>query len=191
MNKDNFLINQLTIEHLELKKNDQVLEIGMGNGFFVKDIFKAYPSFHYTGCDVSETMVLEAARLNEPLIRNGSANFVLSTAESLPFQMATFDKVFSVHTIYFWETPSRVLAEIHRVLKPGGELTIVIRPKSFMEEYPYTEFGFSLFDSTSLVGLLNDHNFLISKVVEKEEYTKVMNGVNVSVQALLVSGMKS
>ena len=190
MNNDNFLINQNTIEHLDLKNNNKILEIGMGNGFFVKDIFKINNSIRYTGCDCSETMVNEAIKMNDIFIKNGQANFVLSDVETLPFCNVTFDKVLSVHTIYFWNNPTKILSEIHRVLKPNGEITIAIRPKSLMEKYPYTQFGFTLYDRYSLVSLLNDNNFEVSKIIEKEEYKKEINCVNVSVETLLVSGIK-
>jgi ubiquinone/menaquinone biosynthesis C-methylase UbiE len=150
MNKDNFLINQNTIENLDLENNNYILEIGMGNGFFVKDIFKKNSSVNYVGCDFSEAMVKKAINLNEIFVKNRQAFFVLSNAESLPFPNLTFDKVFSVHTIYFWNKPSMILSEIHRVLKINGELIIAIRPKSIMEQYPYTQFGFSLYERYSV-----------------------------------------
>lgn len=190
MNKDNFLINQNTIEHLDLENNNKILEIGMGNGFFVKDIFKINSSVNYIGCDFSETMVNEAINLNESFVKNGQADFVLSNAEYLPFPNLTFDKVFSVHTIYFWNKPSIIFSEIHRVLKTNGELIIAIRPKSIMEQYPYTQFGFSLYDRYSLASLLSDNNFEVIKIVEKEEYKKEVKGVNISVETLLITGAK-
>ena len=38
MNKGNRLMNLEAIKHLGISENDNILEIGMGNGFFVKDI---------------------------------------------------------------------------------------------------------------------------------------------------------
>lgn len=38
MNKGNLQMNLCTIENLVLNKNNRLLEIGMGNGFFVKNI---------------------------------------------------------------------------------------------------------------------------------------------------------
>jgi ubiquinone/menaquinone biosynthesis C-methylase UbiE len=190
MNKDNFLINRLTIEHLDLSDNESILEIGMGNGFFVKHLFETKGSIHYTGCDFSETMVHEATKLNAVFVDNGLAEFVMSNAEALPFRNETFDKVFSVHTIYFWDNPTLVLNEIHRVLKTCGELTIAVRPKAFMEQYSYTEFGFSLYDRNGLVCLLSDNGFEVTKVIEKEEYFKSVNGDKLPVLALLVSAIR-
>ena len=41
MNKGNEVINKWTNDVLELQPNDNVLEIGMGNGYFVKDVLQA------------------------------------------------------------------------------------------------------------------------------------------------------
>src|SRR6476619_7183860 len=55
MNKGNRLMN---------------LEIGIGNGFFVKDIIASAKDVRYTGCDFSETMIKEAKDLNNALSAN-------------------------------------------------------------------------------------------------------------------------
>ena len=51
MNKGNRLMNLETIRQLEIAENDNILEIGMGNGYFVKDIITAATNVTYTGCD--------------------------------------------------------------------------------------------------------------------------------------------
>src|SRR5262249_33821028 len=42
-------------------------------------------------------------------------------AESLPFDGARFDLVYSWGVIHHSARPERIVAEIHRVLKPGGQ----------------------------------------------------------------------
>ena len=51
MNKRNKLMNLATIDQLEIQPNDKILEIGMGNGFFVKYILKKDETVRYIGCD--------------------------------------------------------------------------------------------------------------------------------------------
>ena len=53
MNKGNRLMNLESIRQLNVTDNDNILEIGMGNGFFVKDILSLADNVHYTGCDFS------------------------------------------------------------------------------------------------------------------------------------------
>src|SRR6476619_6857067 len=99
MNKGNRLMNLETIKQLEITDNDDILEIGMGNGFFVKDIIASAKDVKYTGCDFSETMIKESKDLYNALSEN--ARFILSDASLLPFTYSSFYKVFTVNTIYF------------------------------------------------------------------------------------------
>src|SRR5262245_54523678 len=71
MNKGNKLMNIATIEQLEIKPDDNILEIGMGNGFFIKNILKENEAVHYIGCDHSEQMVAEAFNCNNEFVIKG------------------------------------------------------------------------------------------------------------------------
>jgi SAM-dependent methyltransferase len=64
---------------------------------------------------------------------------VLGCSDDLPFSDAAFDKALAVHTIYFWPSPERDLAEILRVLVPDGKLVLGFRPgddPGFAQGYP-------------------------------------------------------
>lgn len=75
MNEGNLHINLNTFEALNLAEDDNILEIGMGNGFFVKNILSAHNSIKYTGCDYSEIMIDEARKQNTNFIASGKAEF--------------------------------------------------------------------------------------------------------------------
>jgi ubiquinone/menaquinone biosynthesis C-methylase UbiE len=190
MSKDNLSINLNAIEALKVAPNDNILEIGMGNGFFVKDILNHDSSVKYTGCDHSKIMVEEAIRQNNQFVRSGQANFIKASVEKLPFDSNIFDKVFSVHSIYFWNTQELALSEIHRVLKPNGSITLAVRPKSIMEHYAYVKFGFKIFSKDDLTKLLSDSNFREIGSFEKEEYKKEINGEEVKVNTLIINAIK-
>lgn len=55
---------------------------------------------------------------------NRGISAVQGIAEALPFANASFDYVLSVTTICFVDDPRTMMAEAHRVLKPGGDLVI-------------------------------------------------------------------
>ena len=47
MNKGNLHINLFTLDALNLNGEENILEIGMGNGFFVKNLLNKYPKIKY------------------------------------------------------------------------------------------------------------------------------------------------
>lgn len=187
MNSSNALMNQWSIEQLQVSPMDNILEIGMGNGLFARDILVNDPSVRYSGCDYSETMVIEACALNKQYIENGQARFIHATADKLPFGNHTFDKVFTVNTIYFWSRPAEELEEIHRVLKPGGLLIIAIRPASVMKKYPFVPYGFRLYEESDIRILLMENKFRVTEVLEKEEPEQEIGGESIQAATLIIS----
>ena len=81
------------------------------------------------GIDFSKTMLAAAMRRNAAAVRDGRVDLRLGDAADLPFAPGRFDKVFSIHSIYFWRQPVEVLKNVLRVLKPGGMLVLTILPK--------------------------------------------------------------
>ena len=80
MNKGNALMNLVAIEQLEINTNDNILEIGMGNGFFVRHILANDNNVQYDGCDFSDLMVEEAIIRNEDYVGKGQARFTWADA---------------------------------------------------------------------------------------------------------------
>jgi ubiquinone/menaquinone biosynthesis C-methylase UbiE len=168
MNDGNAAMNRDVIRVLNAAKDDKILEIGMGNGFFIGDIVSIDPSIQYTGLDYSETMVTEAKKLNQKWIDAGQVKFIHGNIENIPGPADQYNKIFTVNTIYFWENEIKVLEELKRVLKPGGLLIIAIRPRRLTKDYPFTKFGFRLYEKEDLVALLATAGFSI-QVFEHEE----------------------
>ena len=190
MNKGNHLMNISAIGNLAPQAHDTILEIGMGNGFFVKDILSIDPSIHYAGCDFSEAMIEAATQLNQDAVNNGQASFHLASADSLPFEQATFNKVFTANTIYFWENPPLILNEIKRVLKPQGQLLIAFRPKWAMEQYPFTQYGFTMYAMEELITLLSDNGFVVNKAFEEQEPDQEINGETITAAYAIINAEK-
>ncbi len=190
MNEGNLHINLNTIAALNLETNDNLLEIGMGNGFFVKNILSTNHSIKYTGCDFSEIMVDEAIKQNENFILNGQAQFYNRDANDLSFEKETFNKVFTINTIYFWDNPQIVLAEIWRVLKPKGKIIISLRPKFIMELYPFVKYGFKTFSKDDLAELISKNNFKVVDILEKNEPEIELNGELLKAATLIITAEK-
>lgn len=190
MNTGNERMNLWTIEQLKVLPEDNILEIGMGNGAFVKNILKQYNSVKYIGCDYSELMVEEATKLNKQFVENGQAQFNLSSAENLPFNEETFNKLFTINTIYFWEDAVKVLFEFHRVLKPKGILIITLSPKHILENIPVSKYGFNTHTKDEVSYLLTNNNFIITDVIERKEPDFEMEDLKVKNATVIVCAEK-
>ncbi len=105
-------------------------------------------------------MVEEARRRNAAAIRAGRVEIKQGDASALPYPDASFDRAFSIHSIYFWPRPADCLKELRRALKPGGLLAITIQPKDKWSEMQQRETDLrTLYISTDLVRMLSDAGF--------------------------------
>ncbi|MFC2165938.1 class I SAM-dependent methyltransferase [Acidobacteriota bacterium] len=109
----------------------RVLEIGCGLGTDGVQ-FSKYGAL-YTGIDLTAEAVM-LARQNFTL-RGISAKFCQADAEALPFPKEIFDHVFSHGVIHHTPRPEKIVAEIYRVLKPGGTITVMLYNKNSINYY--------------------------------------------------------
>lgn len=131
--------NRIALERLELEPADRLLEVGFGHGRTLAAAAGLVTKGRLAGVDPSEVMLDIARKRNDGLRRAGRLELVRGTSERLPFADGDFNKLLSVHTIYFWPQPARDLAELHRVLEPGGRLVIGFRPSedpAFARDFP-------------------------------------------------------
>lgn len=108
------------VAHINARGGD-VLEVGVGTGLSLD----AYdPALRVTGIDYSEDMLRKArARVAELGLRHVVALRQMD-ARSLDFPDASFDTVAAMHVLSVVPDPARVMAEIARVLRPGGQVVI-------------------------------------------------------------------
>jgi ubiquinone/menaquinone biosynthesis C-methylase UbiE len=191
MNEGNKLMNLAAITSLNIASHDTIMEIGMGNGYFVKDILATDETVLYDGCDFADTMVAEAIALNNEYVLNKQARFTLANADVLPYDNASFNKVFTVNTIYFWDDAVQVLTEIKRVLQSKGLFIIALRPKSIMDHFPFTKHNFNTFDKTDCIDLLTQNGFEVSEVIEQNEPDLDFFGENLKNEFMVISAIKS
>jgi ubiquinone/menaquinone biosynthesis C-methylase UbiE len=149
-------------QRLMLRPGHRVLEVGFGNGHLVPALLALADDVSYVGLDRAETMVAEATSFNAEFVADGRASFRLGSAEAIPYDTASFDRAFAVNVIYFWPDPIKALAEMRRVLRPGG-LSIVASAISMPGETPppfaRPEFGFHRRDRDTLLALHHQAGF--------------------------------
>ncbi len=168
MNLHNAIINRWSFKILAPQPGDRVLEIGMSNGFFIRELFEM-ADITYTGCDHSLAMVQEATRLNEELVTEKKVTLIKAIAAKMPFQSGSFDKVVTVNTMFFWPAPAEELAEIYRVLVPGGTFVLSMCSQETMRTFPYEEHGLVTYSKEETTRLLVDAGFTILKMYEEPE----------------------
>ena len=105
---------------LGLVRAGDVLDAGSGDGTLAALVLPRAKSV--TLLDRSERMIDAArARLGE----SPNARFVVGELEAMPLPDTSFDAVMLFNVLTCAEEPERALAEAHRVLRPGGDVTIV------------------------------------------------------------------
>ncbi len=115
------------IPFAELQGKD-VLEIGCGTGVHARLLAQA--GARLTAVDLTPTAIELTRRRLE--LANLDADVREADAESLPFPDASFDVVWSWGVIHHSEHTDRVVAEIARVLRPGGRLALMVYHRSSM-----------------------------------------------------------
>lgn len=168
MNTGNQAMISATLELLQLPANANVLELGPGNAQHLPSLLEQYPISNYQGLEISQTMCDQATAMHKDAAHS-KVRFSCYDGIHIPFEKETFDGVFTINTIYFWEQPQVLLSEIERVLKPGGRLFITFAQASFMQQLPFVQYGFTLYDTEKIAALLTPTNFSIEEEWHKND----------------------
>ncbi len=144
-----------------LNGNERVLDVGCGRGLLLIEAAKRLKTGHAVGLDIWNAEDLsgngpEATHAN--LRAEGVADraeLVDGNAMAMPFPDASFEVIVSslcLHNLYQAEDRAKALAEIVRVLKPGGR--VLIQDFRHTGDYTTTLEGFGLHATRSLVNPL-------------------------------------
>lgn len=105
-----------------LSPGARVLEVAPGPGYFAIELAKL-GHFQITGLDISNTFV-EIARRNARE-QNVTVDFQQGNASQMGFADASFDLIVCRAAFKNFSEPVRALAEMRRVLRPGGQALII------------------------------------------------------------------
>jgi len=108
-----------TLERIDWADARDVLDVGCGSGALLERVARGRPVARLAGLDLSPGMLATARRRlgRRPGLAAGSAF-------RLPFRPGAFDLAVSTSALHHWSDPAAALAEMGRVLRPGGQIAI-------------------------------------------------------------------
>lgn len=123
MNESHESLAQWGVSHLDISKDDVILDIGCGGGVNVERFLSMTENKVY-GLDYSEIAVEKSTKLNQDAIDEGRCEVIQGSVSELPFEDKTFDIVTGFETVYFWPDFVNDCKEVRRVLKDDGIMFI-------------------------------------------------------------------
>lgn len=126
---DTAAVNRRAVERLAPQPGEHVLELGCGHGRTLRHVAERVGDGFVAGVDPSQVMLAVARGHLRREIAAGRARVDAGDAAHIPHADASFDKAFSVHTLYFWPRLDDGLRELRRVLRPGGALLLAFRER--------------------------------------------------------------
>jgi SAM-dependent methyltransferase len=152
-------------------KGKPVLEIGFGTGWLLNELVRAGAQVH--GIDLS--------RSHEALcryrFRDQNVKLQIASAENIPYPNDTFDLVAAWGVLHHAADDARCYAEVHRVLKPGGRMFLMLYRKGGSKYYYQ-----NIFRKGVLGGGLFQHRFNVDGFIRSvtDKYSEDSPGAPIS-----------
>jgi SAM-dependent methyltransferase len=116
-------ISARMIELLDIPGSGSILDVATGTGEPGLTIAKKFSDAMVTGVDISDKM-LEISRRNAEWRKIPNFNTYCCNAREMPFDNDTFDAVLCRNGVMFFDDIEAGLAEMRRVLNPGGKMVV-------------------------------------------------------------------
>jgi SAM-dependent methyltransferase len=116
-------VGEQAIARMRVPADARVLDVGCGSGWATRVLAGLASKGRVTGIDISDEMIGLACESSRDF---PNADFEIASAEQLPFNDSEFTHAFSMESLYYYRNIPKALAEIYRVLKPGGPFVAVV-----------------------------------------------------------------
>jgi len=150
-----------TADLMDIQPNDDIIEIGFGNGANIKLLLQRAVKGSVTGVEISETAIEMASKKNARALSEGRVKLHKAAGNALPFEAGVYDKACTVATAYVIEDPGAVFKEMYRVLKPDGRAAVTFPVReNFVKFKPVGTEGFYLHELADLEKSFRDAGFV-------------------------------
>jgi ubiquinone/menaquinone biosynthesis C-methylase UbiE len=158
-NRRNAALNDAALRALALVPDDRVLEVGFGGGYLLGRMARQVTAGHLVGVDVSPAIVARGTRRFRTLVAAGRLGLRCAPAEALPFPAGRFTKACSVNSLFYWADVPRALAELARVLEPGGLLVLCFTRGRCLEDKSFARHGVGCYEEADVRRFLETAGF--------------------------------
>ena len=116
-------IHDAVLARIDGLEPSMVVDLGCGTGQLTQRLIRGFPDANIVGVDLSDGMLTEAAvRLRQ--VGGDDQPLVRADALQLPFAASSLDLVVCTESFHWYPDQAAALAELARVLNPGGRLLI-------------------------------------------------------------------
>jgi SAM-dependent methyltransferase len=157
--KGNAELNAMMKGRLDVRADEQVLEIGCGTGELIRELAAVIGRGRVDGIEVSEVMASTARRRNRAAIGAGQVAIHLGDFNELDLGERAYDTICSCNTIYFWPDPVLTLKKVHSLLRPGGKAVIAFEDATRLKAKPISQEVFRFYSQEDVKRLLRDSGF--------------------------------
>ena len=125
MNRSHYALTTWGLSHVDVAPDEDLLDIGCGGGRTLARLAELAPRGRICGIDASPKSVALSRRHNARAVASGRMDIRQASVSALPYRDCTFHLVTAVETHYFWPNLAADLAEVRRVLRPGGRFLLL------------------------------------------------------------------
>jgi ubiquinone/menaquinone biosynthesis C-methylase UbiE len=119
--RDDAGIHRLLIETADIGGEDEVLDVACGPGLVACEVAKV--ARHVTGVDLTRAMI-EQAEVRQRSLGLANLTWAVGDAQPLAIPEGVFTRVITRYTFHHFTDPYGVFAEMVRVCRPGGRVTV-------------------------------------------------------------------
>lgn len=178
MSNETAAANDIAIALLKVSPGDRVLDVGTGHGAALATLAALNDPGALDGLDFSPAALKIAQKKNRALLRSGRLHLHQGASDAMPYADQSFDKILTMHTIYFWEDAVPHLAEVFRVLAPGGRFVIGFRPGDDTRAasiFPDNVYAFRTIEDVKK--LLEETGFSIAETERQDDRKSILSWI--------------